>query len=156
MSAEVIDVQTADNVAKWFLVNNKARGLGTNVEYITNLKLQKLLYYAQGCHLAIYGKPLFNEPIVAWTYGPVVESVYRTYKRFGDFGISEFDTCTDSFSDDEKKILIGTDETFGQFSAWKLVEMTHNEAPWKETPRNEIIPVDKIKAYFEKNYVEED
>lgn len=149
-------MQTADNVAKWFLVNNKARGLGTDVEYITNLKLQKLLYYAQGCCLAIYSKPLFRDPISAWTYGPVVESVYQTYKHFGDFGISEFEPYVNNFSDDEKKILMGTDENFGQFSAWKLVEMAHNETPWKETPRNEIIPVDKIKAYFEKHYVEED
>lgn len=43
---------------------------------ITNQKLQKLLYYAQGLSLAIYGKPIFNENILAWSYGPVVRSVY--------------------------------------------------------------------------------
>jgi uncharacterized phage-associated protein len=41
-------------------------------DVISNLKLQKLLYYAQGFYLAIYGKALFEEDIVAWEHGPVV------------------------------------------------------------------------------------
>src|SRR5271165_1232342 len=50
---------------------------------ISNLKLQKLLYYVQGYHLAFYGSELFPDPIVAWQYGPVVEGVYHNFKRFG-------------------------------------------------------------------------
>jgi len=51
---------------------------------ISNLKLQKLLYYAQGLHLAIYrGAPLFEEQLLAWNYGPVVECVYSRFKEYG-------------------------------------------------------------------------
>ena len=44
---------------------------------ISNLKLLKLLYYAQGTFLALYGRPLFNESIEAWLHGPVVPDVYH-------------------------------------------------------------------------------
>ena len=148
-------MQTADNVAKWFLSRNKVRGVGTDVEYLTNLKLQKLLYYAQGCFLALYDKPLFEEPILAWGYGPVVKSVYDTYKSYDRDGIKNFDFPVENFSDEEQSVLGSVYDVFGQYSAWKLVEMTHSETPWKSTERGEVISVDKIKDFFEKNYVEE-
>lgn len=51
---------------------------------VDNLKLQKLLYYSQAVHLVMHdGKPLFDESIEAWAYGPVVRSVYNRYKRNG-------------------------------------------------------------------------
>jgi uncharacterized phage-associated protein len=42
-------------------------------EDLTHLKLQKLVYYAQGFHLGLFDKPLFEEPIEAWAHGPVVQ-----------------------------------------------------------------------------------
>jgi len=62
---KVIKMQNADNVARWFLSRNRLRSLSGESDFISNLKLQKLLYYAQGIHLALYGKPLFNDPIEA-------------------------------------------------------------------------------------------
>lgn len=50
---------------------------------LTNLRLQKLLYYEQGYHLAQFGTPLFDEQIEAWMYGPVVPSVYEHYHSNG-------------------------------------------------------------------------
>ena len=50
---------------------------------ITQLKLQKILYYIQGKHLALYRKPLFPEDIEAWAYGPVVREVYIKYVSYG-------------------------------------------------------------------------
>ena len=41
---------------------------------------------------------------------------------------------------------------FGQYTAWKLRDMTHQEAPWKETPRNGIIDKKLIEKYFKENY----
>lgn len=49
-------------------------------ELLSNMKLQKLLYYQQGFHLAYFGTPLFNEDIVAWQYGHVVPEVYDAFK----------------------------------------------------------------------------
>ena len=41
-------------------------------EPMTHMRLQKLLYYVQGWHMAWYGRPLFAERIEAWQHGPVV------------------------------------------------------------------------------------
>ena len=147
-------MQTADNVARWFLSRNKVRSLSGETYFISNLKLQKLLYYAQGMHLALYGEPLFNDSIVAWQYGPVVESVYQKYKANGADGIKMFENPEENFSEEEENTLQFTQITFGQFSAWKLSDMTHEETPWKSTEANCTIPLAKIKKYFEENYVE--
>ena len=48
---------------------------------ISNLKLQKLLYYAQAWHLALYGEPLFRDRIEAWVHGPVVPPVFGAFKH---------------------------------------------------------------------------
>ena len=44
-------------------------------------------------------------------------------------------------------------DIFGKYSAWGLRNMTHQEAPWLETQRNEVIPLPLIKEYFEKTYI---
>ena len=145
---------TAAEVAKWFLAHNRITADEEGGEYISNLKLQKLLYYAQGCFLAVTGESLFDDPIVAWQHGPVVETVYHAYKRNGAEGI-RFDDDFDfsSFSEEENALLTEVYETFGQYSAWKLRNMTHQEAPWLETRQNGVIPTEKIKSYFQKEYL---
>ena len=56
-------------------------------ELFSNMKLQKLLYYVQGFHIAVFNRPLFNEDIEAWMYGPVVPAVYEYYQENGNKGI---------------------------------------------------------------------
>lgn len=146
---------SASDVAKWFLSHNRVAMDEEAAEYITNLKLQKLLYYAQGCFLAITGSPLFDDPILAWKHGPVVRSVYDEYKHNGSDGIKfEDDFDVRQFTKQENSILTQVYNEFGQYSAWKLRNMTHNEAPWKETPQNQEIKQDKLKSFFEREYVE--
>lgn len=118
-------------------------------DVMTNLKLQKLLYYAQGYHLAFFNQPLFDDDFVAWQYGPVVPSLYRQLKPYLDKEVKiEYSGTPDIFSEEQKNLLRDIFEQFGQFSAWKLVEMTHNEAPWKSTKSNETITKEKMRQYF--------
>ena len=66
------------NVARYFIV----RAYEDRIEAeMTNMKVQKLLYYAQSLHLALYDEPLFGEEIQAWRYGPVCPPAYRTHLR---------------------------------------------------------------------------
>ena len=58
-----------------------------------------------------------------------------------------------SFTKEENELLSEVYDTFGQYSAWKLRNMTHQEAPWQETPQNGTISTEKIKNYFEKEYL---
>ena len=46
-------------------------------EHISNLKLQKILYYIQAAFLCEKGKGCFSDPIMCWRHGPVVQSVYN-------------------------------------------------------------------------------
>jgi uncharacterized phage-associated protein len=85
-------------IAKWFIAWAEAEG-----EELSNLKLQKLLYYAQGHHLAERHQPLFTEQIQAWSHGPVVPQVYHEYKSCGSSSIVLPDT--DSFSWDDVHAL---------------------------------------------------
>ena len=112
---------------------------------ISNLKLQKMLYYQQGFHLAYFGTPLFDEDIVAWQYGPVVPSVYKEYKSFESISTSEEGI---SLSDDEEELFNNVYEEYNQFSAVALMKMTHEESPWKTTEINSVISRDKMAAFF--------
>ena len=89
---------TAREVAAYFIRKSGAMGDG-NEELsgnndLTNLKLQKLLYFAQAKHLKVAGEPLFSDDIEAWKYGPVVRDVYNWLKDCGGYVISEFDVDT--------------------------------------------------------------
>lgn len=145
---------TALQVAKWFLAYNRNVTAEEGAEYISNLKLQKLLYYAQGSFLAVTDHPLFDDEIVAWQHGPVVERVYREYKNNGANGIP-FDEDFDfsKFSKEENDLLEEVYDTFGQYSAWKLRNMTHEERPWRETKQNSVISLQIIKDYFKQEYL---
>ncbi len=137
---------TAKDVADYFLANVDEEA-GDN---ITNLKIQKLIYYAQGFHLALNdGKPLFQERIKAWGHGPVVPELYHEFKVSGsaplpkpaDFDPSKYDEPTRFILDEVWRV-------YGQFSPWRLREMTHEEPPWKETATNGVIDLELMRSYF--------
>jgi len=118
-------------------------------DLISNLKVQKLLYYAQGFHLAMFGKPFFEEEIQAWQYGPVVPEVYHQFKEYGSGPIplnTEF--TFDKFNEEQKDLLSEINTVYGQFSAIKLMDMTHNETPWSNVELNAVISKDSMSTYF--------
>ncbi len=144
-------MKTASEVSKFFLKLSQPE-IG---DIITNLKLQKLLYYAQGFNLAINETPLFDEQIIAWEHGPVVESVYQEYKSFGSNALPQPDDFNpnDIFLENEIDLILEVNQVFGQFSAWKLRNMTHSESPWLSTIRNNEITHEKLKEYFKTQVV---
>ena len=80
----------------------------TDIEHgdtISNLKLQKMLYYMQGFHLAFFDTPLFDDEIYAWQYGPVVPSVYNEYKRYNAKAINLPKGDIIRLTDDEETVL---------------------------------------------------
>ena len=121
-------------------------------DLLTNLKLQKMLYYEQGFHLAYFNEPLFNDPIEAWQYGPVVPVVYDYYKACGRNGIEPEEKEFTSFGPIEKALFFFFFRVYGAYSAIGLMNMTHSEMPWSSTPTgvgNEITH-DKLKTFFKK------
>lgn len=149
-----MNTYSALDVAKWFL-RKEYYAVSVDEYSMTNLKVQKLLYYAQGSFLALCDDKIFSDEIINWSFGPVVEAVYHEFKKHGKNPIP-FEQYTDipQFTEEEENILESVYNNFGQFSAWKLKEMTHSETPWKSTNSNDIIPLTIIKEYFVENYIE--
>ena len=103
-------------------------------DFISNLKLQKLIYYAAGVMAALrqdVNDPLFTDPIEAWTHGPVVPAQYHRFSQFGSGPIPNVEGFDfDSFNPVDLQVLDDVYSLYGQYSAWKLRNMTHEEAPW--------------------------
>ncbi|AHM74329.1 MULTISPECIES: Panacea domain-containing protein [Yersinia] len=142
---------TCFDVADYILAHSDEENSG---DLISNLKLQKLVYYAQGFSLALLGRPLFEEPIEAWMHGPVVPELYHKYKDNGTQALPvPADVDFSKYSDDEKELLDEVYKIYGQFSAWKLRNMTHDENPWKETyvegAGSREISNDSMKRFFD-------
>lgn len=123
---------TAREIVDWFLAWGEQ-----NEATLSNLKLQKLLYYVQGHHLGEHGTPVFDDKIEAWAHGPVVRSVYHDLKQFGNGAIDPDVAISDDFDwDDFRDIegdLMRVWNTYGKYEAWALRNRTHREAPWKST-----------------------
>ena len=120
---------------------------------ISNLKLQKMLYYMQGFHLAFFGTPLFEEEIKAWQYGPVVPSVYEAYKRYESKAIDLPEGPIIQLTEDEEAVFDNVYDEYNQFSAVALMKMTHEESPWRSTEISQVINKEKIKVFFKTQIV---
>jgi len=142
---------SAENVAKHFIYLASQVFVGDNKERegITNLKLQKILYFAQAYYLSKLGKPLFSDAIEAWEYGPVVPSVYKKYREHvSDSIILEKDEAM--LSDGDRENLKRVWDLFGGYSAGRLVEIAHAHSPWKEAyaSQNKVISHKSISEYY--------
>ena len=138
------------------------KGIDTGL-FVTQMKLQKLVYFAQGHHLAKYGRSLISENFQAWMYGPVIPEIYNDFKLYGSRPITNTAEFTPSptyrppFRLDAEAIdtINYTWDVLKHYSAMSLSNWTHHpEGPWskvydpdvKSTPINN----DEIKQYFQK------
>ncbi len=96
---------------------------------VTNLKLQKLVYYIQAWYLAINNKPLFQDDFEAWVHGPVIPALYKRLKKYGFNDITENPkkpSLQESIVNHIKEVL----SVYSGYSAFQLEQMTHKEEPW--------------------------
>lgn len=123
---------------------------------ITQLKLQKLCYYAQAWHVAFTGERMLNEEFEAWDHGPANRELYTYYRPRLERGwdpidpgdIKETFDPTANFSMDELESLQEVWDTYGHLGAKRLEELTHQERPWLETIRNYIIPIELMEEFY--------
>ncbi|MDR1166513.1 MAG: DUF4065 domain-containing protein [Deltaproteobacteria bacterium] len=136
-------INSAIAVANWFIKMNH-----DDPSELTHLKLHKLLYFAQGWRLAYFNFPLFEDPIEAWKYGPVVSSVYFAlssrkkkgvitdmirgyFARGADYslGTPEMEFHNDDIGD----FMMSVWNSYSKKSAWELVATTHAKgSPWEK------------------------
>ena len=156
-------------VANAFIEKAKERG----IKDITPMKLQKLVFYAHAWSLVMSNKPLVNDKVFAWPYGPVIESIYHEFKGFGSKNITS--PGTEFVWDDDPNATVRAKyvapsipesdslsqslvdyvlEAYGDQDAIALSNLTHRPGSAWHTimeqngggePRNLIIPNDVIK-----------
>lgn len=124
---------------------------------ITNLRLQKILYFMQLYFLDLKGEPCFDGLLEAWDLGPVVPVAYFAYRNNGANEIlsnpneSKKSACSIALNDQEiiKMVL----DKVSRYSTWQLVDITHHQMPWKKNylpyARNEI-PLADLKNFVER------
>ena len=141
------DMYTAMNIASEVILQYKQRGGG-----ISNLKLQKVLYYAQMESLQKNNRVLFDDDIEAWRHGPVVPSVYFSYRRFISSKIDPEDRYVKDNATDldmnSKSVIRDIVEKSFELDPWEMVEKTHKTIPWSKNyiaGANTRIPIDEIK-----------
>lgn len=148
---EVEEVSAVD-VADYFVsLSYKDEEIDENVhEGITNLKLQKLLYFSQAAHLALHDEKLFEEDVEAWKYGPVIRNVYGKYKKYGNKPIPLTKTKV-KLDERTQYFLDGIWELLDKYSAGELMYITHQHKPWKDAYQegeNIVITPKAMQEYY--------
>jgi len=158
----------AEKIANYFIL----KGL-LDEKPVTHLKLQKLVYFAHGWHLAMYNTPLIDEEVQAWKYGPVILSLYHKLKHYGktpinmtipetpkETGLSS--QPNGELGEDMRKFLDFIWRVYGRHTAVDLATLAHvSDSPWAKTIeangggfmiRDAVIGNELIKEYFVNEY----
>lgn len=135
------------DVAKYIVTMCAERGTP-----ISNLQLQKILYYVQINFFRNYDKPAFDNIVEAWQYGPVVPDVYDFFGIYGAAKICKFYVGIErKFSDSEQRLIQKVVDACLSISPWELVRKSHRiGGPWDkyyQQGRKNEIPIEEIKAY---------
>ena len=156
----------AEGLEVLFCVSEKMLGviacIFEELEEVTPLMLQKLLYFIQGIYSALYGKPLFEEDCRAWVHGPVYPEVYTLFRDFkynpiDDVRFGLLKGTDDVLTEEERDVIDRVVNTFGIYGGKVLERITHNEEPWKsarkgygdQVPSSELVSKDSIRKYYE-------
>jgi uncharacterized phage-associated protein len=123
-------------------------------QQLTPMKLQKLVYFAHGWHLALTGKPLINEAVEAWRWGPVIPSLWGEFRDYGNQPIQRrtitakvipdvklrWKVVPKSLDDADaspeeiqfaKDLLDKVWEVYGEMNAIQLSNLSHEpDSPW--------------------------
>ncbi len=122
---------------------------------VSNLKLQKLLYFIQAEFMVAKNQPCFGEKIVAASWGAMVPAAYKRYKVFGGAHIpcvnAFFECHTFGISQSDRDLIDGIVNACEHYTASQLVEINHCQSPWKDAYNqrmlNEITPK-ALKDFF--------
>ena len=159
----------AFQLACWFI----KRGTESGAD-VTQMKLHKLIYFAQGWHCGIYGKPLMDEQIEAWRYGPVVPSLWRRFKYSGVLplelskeGKLAYQSIEEKLNQPENSEVKHFLETiwakFKDYGGIALSRLTHQDgSPWLAVRNGDsyghssvVISPEKITSYFRNKAIEQ-
>lgn len=139
---------SALDVARYIILRCNQHG-----RTISNLKLQKILYFVQAEFLVSQDYPCFRERIEAWDFGPVIPDVYHRYKVYGSASIPSIrDDNYCPFDRTDVILANGIIDECAKYSASNLVEITHKQSPWINAYRQysgAVITNKSIQTFFQ-------
>ena len=139
-------VYAALDVAKYIIAYCKK-----NHKPVSNLKLQKILYFVQAQFLVEEGEPCFYNKIEAWELGPVVPDVYHHYKAYGSNPIVLFKDGNFGISFHDRQVINQIVDLCNRHTVSELIDFTHRQTPWiqaQEQGYNTQITNDSIRKFF--------
>lgn len=131
---------------------------------VTPMQLLKLAYLCHGWMLGLYGRPLLNESVQAWRYGPVVRSLYDAISKYRDKPVEHpirpfWGVATDDeqFDAEESEVIRQVYNHYGRWDGIALSKLTHMAgSPWYVTwhskGQNAVIPNDLIENFYRKRH----
>jgi uncharacterized phage-associated protein len=143
-------IYDSKTIAEWFIHRAEREG-----EYLTQMKLQKLVYIAHGWNLGLFGEPLIDDFVEAWQWGPVIRSLYSDYVMYGGgpINMEDISDCP-RVGRRTAKLLEKVWEKYGHYTAAQLVNLTHRDGtPWTAvySPRvKRMIPNKLIRSHYKK------
>ncbi|MBB4842494.1 putative phage-associated protein [Paucibacter oligotrophus] len=143
---------TAKSLAAAQFMLNLAQG--TSDPSLTPMQLLKLVYIAHGYMLGQHGRPLLDEPVQAWQYGPVVPSVYRAIKDYRSSPVPRVPGARPmDFDEEEKAAMERVVNKYGRTAGTVLSAATHRPGTpwsqtWQPTQKGSCISNDLIEAFY--------
>lgn len=123
---------------------------------LTNMQLQKLVYFAQGFNLALLNKPLYYNNTHAWQWGPVIPQLYKKLQQYGSGFVSNHipvdDHTESNIPPQSNEIIKAVWNYYGTYTGGQLSSITHQKSsPWSITwaeKQFSIIPLERIAAHY--------
>lgn len=152
-----LPIHSVNAVADYFLLKaDYAAG-----DCITNLRMQKLCFFAQVWSVVATDSPIFDDRIEAWALGPVMPKLYRRFRKYKWQSIDPAEAKNKRFqrlAEAQLEILQQVWDVFSAMSPRQLVHLTHAHAPWQDAygdrpsgrACDEEITIDAIRQFYGK------
>ena len=136
------------DIARYIILKEREEG-----HFVSNLKLQKILYFIQAEFLVVRGEACFFEDIIASEFGPIVLEVYHEYKVFGGASIPfNLKISMPYIRSEDKKLIDDMLDMVRRYSASTLTKISINQMPWTDTysrRKGGVISRKLIREYFD-------
>lgn len=135
-------------IANWFIRRAHVHGRSMSIMHVL-----KIVYMAHGWCLAVRDRPLIQDRIEAWDYGPVIPAIYHAFRPRGVHDILPLDMHERPLEGDIESLLVQVDDLYKELSASQLSRLTHIKGgPWHTVYRQgakfQPIPDDIIAAHY--------
>ena len=147
-----MDWDAVPDIDRSIAVAHQILWLRRNIE-TTPMQVLKLVYICHGVVLGYHEEPLIDEPVEAWRYGPVIPSVYHSFKYFRDNPIATTPAEQGGLTERDKGVIKQVELIHRRYSGIQLSTLTHARGtPWDITVRRtgpgSTIPNGRIQTYY--------